>query len=531
MRARIPGAALALIASGCAAQSSQPATRQDADAVRDRALAAERKGEVAAAADAWLELTRLDPGNPDWTLAAGRCLGMAGRYNDALDHLEAVRSRFPDVLEIPALIAKTYNLKAESMLAQGVRDQFVTHNLRDAARYAEAVLARDPAHREARLILGQSFYALGEDDQALAQAQEANQRHPTHPGGAILTAKIWFDRYVRLREEHATAKPTGRAEAELLQRTANARDAARQALELALRIDPTRAFPHQRLGALFAWQANVAGALVEYRQALAIDPEATLNHGWIQQNVATEARLAFYQGALEDYAKTKAPSPKKAATLVWYIAYAQLEKKDWKEAKQNFALAVAANPGYANSRFYAMLAAFWDGDHDAALVHAARYAGDAASAFADLIKGLAKNDRDEAQRILEFLALRAYKANHLPASRDLNHVIAFLEEKVEPWNNYAFLCRETGQYEQSLAAYEHALELEPESPQVLNDAAVILQYHLATPENLAKARQYYDRALVAADKMLADPKTSEEQRKLAAQARQDARGNLAKLRR
>ena len=108
-------------------------------------------------------------------------------------------------------------------------------------------------------------------------------------------------------------------------------------------------------------------------------------------------------------------------------------------------------------------------------------------------------------------------------------MIALVEDKPESWNNYALLYRETGKFQDSLEAYVHALELEPESPQLFNDAAVILQYHLATKDNLAKARTWYEKALVCADKVLADPKADQEQKRRAQQARQDASANLAKL--
>lgn len=56
-------------------------------------------------------------------------------------------------------------------------------------------------------------------------------------------------------------------------------------------------------------------------------------------------------------------------------------------------------------------------------------------------------------------------------------------------NNRALLCRDTGKFPEALDAHECALKKEPDSPQLLNDCAVILHYHLKSAENLAKARR------------------------------------------
>jgi tetratricopeptide (TPR) repeat protein len=384
------------------------------------------------------------------------------------------------------------------------------------------------AHRDARLILAQSLHALGETGKAEEQAKLATERFPDHPGGFILLGRIEFDRFIVARDEAQQAQKGSKEQAEALQRAATARDAARQRFERAVAIDPMRAFPFIKLGDLEAWQGRVPQALEAYAKALSIDPLAAVSHSWIKQNAA-DAREPFYAKLVEAWAQDASKKPERGATLLWYHGAALTDKKQWKLARQRFEAAVLANPSFQNSWYWAANAAFWDGDHDAAMKDALAYATANTPGFADLLKSLSEAERDEGMRVLRFLAGRAYEKNLHAGSRDLNHVIALIDEKPESWNNYAFLCRETGKFQDSLDAYVHALEIEPDSPQLLNDAAVILQYHLATKDNLAKARTWYEKALVCADKVLADPKADQEQKRRAQQARQDASANLAKL--
>lgn len=126
-------------------------------------------------------------------------------------------------------------------------------------------------------------------------------------------------------------------------------------------------------------------------------------------------------------------------------------------------------------------------------------------------------------------------------ARDLLLVLARADpQDADFWNNLAFLCRETagsfrnaeGQrdatamYEQSYAAYERAVAIDDSSPRLLNDTALILQYHLH--RNLDRARFLYERAIALAEAGLDDTVDSATARELRS-ARIDARNNLSKL--
>jgi tetratricopeptide (TPR) repeat protein len=340
-------------------------------------------------------------------------------------------------------------------------------------------------------------------------------------------AQIAFTRFVRLRRQLLEDEPKGREEADLLARIAEQKQLAEAALREAIALDPTRAFALTKLGDLHAWEGRVQEALEQYQLALAVDPEAGVNHEWLRANAAADKRLAMYEKSSREYLARPGASPRKHALLEWYQGYCLFEQKEWRRARVMFEAALAHNPEYQNSRHYAMLAAYWDGDHDAAARHAAAYARENPRGFADLIRSAGA--QEQVVPVLRYLAQRVYQKGQLEDSRDLNHVLAFVLDTAAEWNNYAFLCRDTGKHEDSLAGYERALELEPESAQLLNDAAVILQYHLATPENQARARAMYEKAIAYAEQALRDGKLARDERQRNETALRDARSNLARL--
>ena len=81
--------------------------------------------------------------------------------------------------------------------------------------------------------------------------------------------------------------------------------------------------------------------------------------------------------------------------------------------------------------------------------------------------------------------------------------------------------------ERSLAAYLRALELDAEDPQLINDAAVVLDYLL--DRDLPTALTMYVEAQAAAQRRLAVPELSEEDRARFQLAHDDAQKNQVAL--
>ena len=488
---------------------------------------AEDAGQLEAAAKAYRKALRAAPDRIDLVIALGRTLRTRQLSNDALDLLEPALKKHPKNPELLSETALTYHFQAENMLRRGVTDTTVTLLFQEAKRLTERGVKLAPDHRQLRLLAAQSCFQLGELDQSKAHALAAAETFGDHPGGHTLVGKIAFQEFVAHRRAADAAKRGSKTQKASLDAAKLARDEVEGAMGRAIQADPKRPFPHIQLGDISAWVGNSTRALEHYRDALVLAPGAAVNHTWLLQNVKSAAREKFYKQVVDVYLATPGATVHQAGIPGWWYAYALYEQGKNKLAAATFEQVAAANPEYRNSHAYAMLAHYWGQDHSAAERQAALYAKAAPKHFADHVRKTP--EKDETIKILEYLADRSYKAGHSRISRDINHVVAMLKDSAAYWNNYAFLCRETGVYEESLRAYENALSLDPESPQLLNDCAVILQYHLANSVNRKRARAMYRRAIRNAAKVLDDKKSTTELKRLARTAGRDARNNLAKL--
>jgi tetratricopeptide (TPR) repeat protein len=489
---------------------------------------AAEEGDPSRAADLFLELVATRPDRIDWVLEATENLLAASRFSDALDLLDDAARRFPDRPEVPIRIARTHSLRAASMARQRPRDINVQFQLEEAARVAQRVLERWPKEREPRALLAHALLQLGRNEEAIGEAEELVRRFPRDQAGQVLLGDAHFAEHARYRAEAATATdPDEQERATTLSEAARA--AAIEAYRMAAVLDDARPHPWVQLGRIAAWANDRDEALAAFGEALVRDPQSAVDHGWVHETLTPNERAEFYREVAAGYrARAGADATAAAAaTLDWYRAYACYEAEKFADAYRLFDAAVAANPAYLNSRCYAMLAAYWNGDRESARLQAARYGAQAPKHFADTIR--ARPDADQVIAILEFLGRSSHEDGKLEQARDISSVLARLLDTERHWNDYAFLCRETGAYEESLAAYENALALDPESPWLLNDTAVVLQYHLPSPEHMARAEELYHHAIARADAILADPASDASTRADARAARENAEKNLAAL--
>jgi Tfp pilus assembly protein PilF len=283
------------------------------------------------------------------------------------------------------------------------------------------------------------------------------------------------------------------------------------------------------LGELAWLDRKPDAARAHLADALARDPGVPLDHDALGRDLTWQQRADFYAAARSRYEAATAANPAKAATLRFYEGRARCDGGDWTGARAQFAAALAADPAATNNHYYLFVCGWRLDDHDAAETHAAAYAAAGGPPFADVLRALVGDQRVELAAAVQYLADRAFQQGRVPHSRDLNHVLACYKDSADAWNNHAFLCRETGRFDDAVSSYQHALEKEPDSPQLCNDLGVVLQYHLPTAGNLAKARSMYDKALQLAARQLADPRVVGPARERAQKAQQDATANLAAL--
>ena len=523
MRIVATALAFAMVATIACCRAQEPSPKPSE--LRARAYAAENRGKFAAAADAFLQLVATEPSDPQWVVAAGRCLGRSGRFKEAVDLLDRARASFPTSLEVPSMLAKTLLLQAETD-GGAINPEILWA---DAAEIADGVLQKNPDDEDARLVLAQAKYLLGDHDGAVAAAEEAVQRHPKRAGAHVLIGRIAMDRFRQLLAVHERTKPSGQEEADLVAAIDAERQRAKNAFTRAIEIDPSRAHPHVVLGQLALLDRRTEVARKHFADAIAVDPDVALDHGVFALETTWQQRRDLYAEALQRYAAASGATPEKKATLFFHQGRACYDGGDWAAAQRCFQNALTDNADATNAEYYLALCAYQLGDHDASETYAAKFAGRGAAKFADVIRALGGETRGQVGAIVQFLADRAFQKGRIDNSRELNHVIACLKDSADAWNNHAFLCRETRRFDDALSSYMHAQEKEPDSPQLLNDTAVVLQYHLPTPEHLQKARVMYERAIQLADKILADTQTQPAIRERTAKARTDAMANLAAL--
>lgn len=518
-----------LASQGEAQQKPVVVTQQEQNALRDAAFAAENAGRFSDAADAFLELSKAAPGRIDWVVAAGRCLGRSGRFGDAVDVLDAARKRFEGSTEINSMLVRTLLLQTE-------RDAGMVHPevlWAEAADIAEKVLLQDPTHADTRLLLAQSYYLLGRWDDAQREADEAVRRHPDRAGAHVLVGRLATDRFRLHQQELQKAGDDEQQRADIVAKLHKQRVKARQSFEKAIELDPSRAHPHVSLSKFASLDGKPAEARKHLVDALAIDPETSVDHDLLTKGKDWQQRRDFYRELRTRFEAGNQLPPvvraRKASALQFHEARALLEGLQFGEARQAFQAVQQADPGADNANYYLFLCAYYQKDYDGAENYAAEYARRSAPGFADVLRGLPTDQRVQIAAMVQYLGDRAYQQKRIPNSRDLNHVTACLKDSADAWNNHAFLCRETGKFARAFTSYQYAIQKEPDSPQLWNDGGVVLQYHLATPENLKKARTMYEKAIELAGKVLADPKATAQQKGFAKEAVKNARLNLAEL--
>jgi len=168
---------------------------------------------------------------------------------------------------------------------------------------------------------------------------------------------------------------------------------------------------------------------------------------------------------------------------------------------------------------------------------ARRYGAEGEPAGAEALAAMVERDPDAlVERIREFddpgqVAVELswnggafFERGDLDALRRVLGTLLRIEpEDADLYNNHAFVCRETGHYEEAYASYARAVELAGDDPRTLNDAALILTYHLG--RDLEHADELYARAIALAEEQLGAEDLDPERRAYLEEALRDARNN------
>ena len=478
--------------------------------------ALERQGKFAEAIVAWRVLVKRHPTDAMPILELVRLLKSKGQIDAALEALTQAVESFPKDYDLLLQMSLTSQEKAEQLaLGQGDNVDIQFH-LDDAATYAELACELRPGERIPRSILGMAQLKLMRHDEAMSTAKILVKNFSSHPGGHILQAELHFVQYVRARRDEDLSE----------KEVFNLLGKARQGYSEAIRLDKKRHLPYRRLGDLAAYLGDKRLALAMYMEALARKPSRGAPFQWIVQNIRARQRLAFYEESLQMHKDLTTRPEIQRALLHWHAGLTAFQLEDWKKTRSQMTHAFQLQPAYLNALFYFGIASYNLEDFDAALTALSLYATDSPKDLLEALRAAGKK-ADTYAAYLTFLAEHANEKGQLVASRDLNHVAALFSNDADTWNNYAFLCRETKKYEEAYKGYLAALTTAPNDPNILNDCALILQYHLN--RDLGKARSMYELAIKNAKAILLGREATKEAKTRARQAISDASGNLKKL--
>lgn len=489
-------------------------TAQDTPApVTPRSLA--ERGLVDDAIAAWRARIAKDPTAREPRLELVDYLLERERFDDAVDAARDAIKALPNDYDVLLAMALACQRKGEALATSEKNKGQSQDWFRDAVRWSGEAIDVAPKKREAYVTRGMGNFILGRVDDAKADAETLLRVAPEHPSGRLLMIDCLFEDYQALQRAAKKAEATALAAK------------IEEHIQAAIALDPKRYLAWRRRGDLAAWDGRMDAATSAWIEALALDPDRGCPYDWVQANVSAEQRKALFSRALTRFDALGGKSGHAKARLHWEAGRLDFDAKDYDAARKHFQACYDLRSEWLNALFYHGLASWELDDKDMALLAFGLFAQKDAKQLAAAIVDSGPN-RDVNKSYVIYFADLAFQRGNAAMSRDLNHTIALLEDDATRWNNYAFLCRETGLYEESHSAYSKALGHAPDDPQLLNDAAVILQYHL--DRDLDEASAMYERAIANAKKQLANKGGSPEDKKRFEVAMTNAKMNLEALR-
>ena len=475
-----------------------------------------------------------------------------GRNNDTLDELDALDRGGEKGMDLTYLYGMTFARRAEGYVADGVSDASVRMNFVDAADFLERAVRADPVrYHDAFLPLAGAAWYVEKPELARFAAERAVEVDPASAPAWLLRGRIALAQFAEAeRAEPGSSAAEGRwsEAAHALQRALelfaapNDEDARTQLADAATQLGHARLWRKLGPEATDAYATAIAwnplgfpyAQAVEYLRGVQPSPDDERPSGF-------RAALELGRTRLESQAGTGDP---RAGTLLWYLGWARFVDADWDGAEEAFHAALARGPQFSNAWFYVGLARQYRQDSEGAV--AAMHAGWNADpvAMVAAVEGALGSQR-------AFENLLGWCASQEPP-RNLD--AAFLAEmlagarphEARHWNNLGLFLRDEGErleleahrdklpkpdaalldglYERSFRAYERALELTPDDPQLLNDTALMLIYHVGP--DFPRAQGMFERALALIEAQLARPDLSEEDRQRLEQNLADAKENL-----
>lgn len=469
----------------------------------------------------FLDLEETAPPDPRILVGLAKIQRTRGQYDDAVLKLVDASSLQEGNYEILCLLGESLYLQGQNAAYEGDYEA-AGYALLDSRRMYEEAASVETDRPEPWLGASRAERQRGDPSEARRLISLAVEIDPKHAESLIEYASLQFpDIYV--------ARQQGDEE------SAQASAAACQALyERALKSDPDNGYALNGL----AWVAYQAG-----------NNEDAINH--FQRSLLANPTLDDSYNNLAALCSGSTAERKRHAELLDSVVSSARNYGEGKERQQGRAIAhyqrglarASIRDAEGLNSDLTEAARLWPDLRVACGVQRARglYRDNQYDAAATALLAVVRSDLDDVisiitadpsprdvAMIVRSLADNRYQVNDQIAARDLFRVSAeVLADSSSDWNNYALLARDTGQFEESYAAYERALALDTTNPGLLNDTALLLHYHLR--RDLDRAADLYGEAIVEGKRVLEDANSDSFAKEAARIAVRDATNNLALL--
>ena len=471
------------------------------------------------ARDAYTELLESEDGRVHLGLA--RALRGLGEWTAAVDHHGKACKARPDDFETRFAFGETLHEKAKADVAAGDYE-VAGYAFLDARRMFEKAAAIDPGQASAWFGAAEAERDRGDRDEAIAMLDKTLEVEPGHVDALLMLGGLLFASHSELR----SAGETRRAEERL--------DECRMAYEKVLEVDRRNGWAVNGL----AWLARLDGdeerALDEFHRSLTMNPTIDDSYRNLIAGLAgskddRKKLIKLLDGVVRAATRYARGDERDRGRAIahYYRGVAHKKNRDVDSARKDFEEAARKHSDYATAGQYQLASAqFADNRYDEAVATLVQLAG---TDF-DTLVACFHDEPDGREQAVGYRSLvnRTFQANDLVAARTVARTVAHaLHNSADDWNNYAFFCRETGEYEEAYAAYLRAIELNPNDPNLQNDTALILQYHLG--RDIEYAKELYEGAIRDGNAVLEDKNADSIAKENARTAVRDATSNLALL--
>jgi hypothetical protein len=516
------------------------ARQESVDALIDQGRAKLDAGDAAAAQALFDRAAELDKGSPKTRVWVLRGWIAQERINDAYNAIDELAKTLSGS-DVDYLYGCAFATDARKSIATNQTGPFTGEKINDAVTYLARATSADPArYRDGLLLLCWACWERRDLDQGLAAATKACGLMPANAEAWYQAGRFELAYYQQLsgdssKKDAAAARWTN----------------AKTALDKAAALLAGDATPWKRsllsrvevdLGHALKWKDDVPGATAAYGRALALDP-TLFNYAQVLAALGDEPFLAALEAGAKGFTATWGADNPADATLQWWLGWARLRQKQYKEAEDAFALSLKKFPEYTNCWFYIGLCRASRQDQAGAVEALLKHAD---ANQDDLVATLQQNLAYHLAVLDSLVGFCGGKQRVLDAGR-----LSELQARAKPdepryWNNAGLFFRDAGiqktetadedrrakaleLWERAYVCYAQALSLTPDDPSILNDTAVMLHYYL--DRDAERAKEMYKKAAAKAEELLARKDLSRDLRDLYEIALRDARNNLDRLER